>query len=156
MIRLLLQDCDFRLAITEGGNRDKKQKDVLAYFAEYPHFVTYGRSSVWKPDNIDEDLPQRAAWQTREFMESRVVGVIPEVDRTYSIVEGLFGIMNDQGVAIGESTCASIFYGKPRRTCPSCEGPLVDLSFLTIVVLERCASARCAVEMIPALAEEFG
>jgi dipeptidase len=149
-------DCDFRLAITEGGHRDAKSKDVLAYFAEYPHFITEGRSSVWKPESIDKDLPQRAAWQTKEFMESRVVGEIPEVEKTYSIVEGLFGIMNDKGVAIGESTCASIWYGKPRRACPDCEGPLVDLSFLTIVVLERCATARCAVEMIPALADEFG
>ena len=149
-------DCDFRLAITEGKTHvPGSHKEVLAYEAEYPHYITTSRSKVWFPDNL-ENLPQSPAWQTKEFMESRVTGTMPEVGSTYSIVEGLFGIMNEVGVSIGESTCASIWYGKPRRSCPDCEGPLVDLSFLTIVVLERCATARCAIEMIPKLADEFG
>ncbi len=72
------------------------------------------------------------------------------------MVEAQFGVMNEMGVAIGESTCDSIFFGKPARTCPTCEGPLVDISMLTLVALERCATARCAVETIGGMANSLG
>jgi hypothetical protein len=44
-----------------------------------------------------------------------------QVASTYAVVEGLFGIMNEVGVGIGESTCAAVWFGKPPRACPTCE-----------------------------------
>jgi len=150
-------NCDFRVARTPSKVHAKgSTKAVLKYKPDYPHFVTDTRSPVWSPANLDEKLPQSAAWADPAFVKSLVVGYIPEAEATYALVEGLFGIMNEAGVGIGESTCASVWFGLPPRACPTCEGPLVDVSALTLVALERCATARCVIETIGGLASELG
>ena len=111
---------------------------------------------MWSVAQLDSALVQRVAWATPEFIEAQIVGYFPQVDRTYAIVEAQYGVMNEVGVAMGESTCASVFYGKPARACPSCGGPLVDITILSVVALERCATARCAVETMGALAQTLG
>ena len=50
----------------------------------------------------------------------------------------------------------TISHASLKRKCPTCEGPLVDVTALSIVALERCDTARCAVEMIGSMSEQFG
>jgi dipeptidase len=114
------------------------------------------RSSVWFPENLDDALVQKPTWSTEEYMHKMILGVIPEVEKTYAVVEGVFGIMNEVGVGMGESTCAARFVGKPPRTCYDCEGPLVDISFLQLVALERCETARCAIQMMGDMGTKYG
>lgn len=125
------------------------------YKAEYPHLLTEERSPVWSEESL-EDYPQTDEWKSDEWKAQYVRGHIPEVPHTYAVIEGLFGIMNEKQVAIGESTCGARYAGLPQRECPTCEGPLVDVTALSVVALERCDTARCAVEMIGSMSEQFG
>jgi dipeptidase len=111
---------------------------------------------VWSASNLEKNLVQRAVWATPEFMNAKVVGYLPEVAKTFALVEGGYGIMNEMGVAIGESTCSARWFGMPPRACPTCEGPLVDIAMLTLIALERCATARCAIETMGGLARSLG
>jgi dipeptidase len=150
-------NCDYRIARTPARyNPPGSKKKILKYKPDYPHYITDDRSSIWRPENIDDTMVQKRMWATEEYMRSLTLGVLPEVEETYAMVEGLFGIMNEKGLAIGESTCGAIWYGKPPRACPDCEGPQIDMSFLTIIALERCATARCAIEMMSGLASSLG
>ena len=75
----------------------------------YPRQVREDRGITWSPNNL-EDLPQKKDW---EAMRGDIIGYIPQVRHTYALVEGLYGIMNEFQVAIGESTCASKLWAPP-------------------------------------------
>lgn len=150
-------ECDVRIARTPAKEHPPgTEKTVYRYKSDYPHMVNDARSDVWKPKNLDEELYQKSYWSSKDYMNSLTLGMIPEVEKTYAIVEGVFGILNEVGLGIGESTCAAVWYGKPPRECPECEGPLVDIAFLTLLALERCKTARCAIETIGGLGESLG
>ena len=85
------------------------------------------------------------------------IGSIPQtdcLDGTYGYWEAASGIANDHGVSIAESTCSAIFGAELRGSA----GGTALLSYmeLTRIALERCKSAREAVELMGALAEEHG
>ena len=61
--------------------------------------------------------------------------------------------MNDQQVAIGESTCGAKFWTKPIYAGGQA---LFEIAELTQIALERCSTARCAIELIGELAETYG
>lgn len=63
----------------------------------------------------------------------------PQVNHTYGLVEGLYGIMNEHQVAIGESTCSGRFWTKPISQGGKA---LFEISELSSVALERCKTAR--------------
>jgi hypothetical protein len=79
------------------------------YRDQYPVVVSTNRGATWQPDNLQGNDLQKAAWGS----ESPVSGYIPQVEHTYALYEGGYAIMNEHQVAIGESTCASRFWGTP-------------------------------------------
>lgn len=76
---------------------------------------------------------------------------IPEVSHTYAYHHGMFGYMNDQQVAIGESTV-----GCQRRMRNSTPAAKLDITMLTLLAMERSATAREAIQVIGGLAEKYG
>jgi dipeptidase len=65
--------------------------------------------------------------------------------------------MNDQGLALGESSCASRTVNYPKGQEKAGQiGALLDISTLMQLMLERCATARCAVETAGQLSEAHG
>ncbi len=76
---------------------------------------------------------------------------IPEVARTYAYHHGMFGYMNEKQVAIGESTVGC--QRKLRNPTPAAK---LDLSMLTLLAMERAATAREAIQVIGSLAEKYG
>lgn len=76
---------------------------------------------------------------------------IPQVLHTCAYIHGMFGYMNENQVAIGESTigCRS----KMRNTTPSA---LIDLTTLTQLGMERAKTARDAIKIMGSLAEKYG
>ena len=76
---------------------------------------------------------------------------IPEVAHTYAYHHGGFGYMNDKQVAIGESTI-----GCQRRMENPTPAAKFDLTMLTLLAMERAATAREAIQVMGSLAEKFG
>ena len=81
------------------------------------------------------------------------MGTVPyDTDSTYAFIDGAYGMMNDQDLAIGESTC-----GARITACPCLKGgqALMDARELSLIALASVLSrlARCAVELMGGLAE---
>jgi len=76
---------------------------------------------------------------------------IPEVAHTYAYHHGMFGYMNEKQVGIGESTIGC--QRKLQNPTPSAK---LDLSMLTLLAMERAATAREAIQVMGSLAEKYG
>ena len=152
------KDCDFRLDKTPPANHDldlNPNRPVYRYRRQYPRLVAEERGSTWQPTNLESEFS--SDWSSKEYIDSQIVGYIPQVSHTYGLFESLFAIMNDQQVAIGESTSSARFgENAVPRECPTCPGPLVDVAAISLVALERCKTALCAVEMMGELATKYG
>lgn len=76
---------------------------------------------------------------------------IPQVPHTYAYVHGAFGYMNDQQLALGESTIGC--HEKIENPTPSAK---FDITMLTLIVMERCKTAREAIKLMGSLGEKYG
>ncbi|MBN1481509.1 peptidase C69 [candidate division KSB1 bacterium] len=76
-------------------------------------------------------------------------GNIPQVRKTYGYINTAYPCMNDQQLAVGEST----FGG--RESLLSKEGK-IDCQMLNRLMIERCATAREAIELARVLLAEYG
>ncbi|OQX55256.1 MAG: hypothetical protein B5M54_03180 [Candidatus Aminicenantes bacterium 4484_214] len=76
---------------------------------------------------------------------------IPQVPHTYAYLHGAFGYMNDQQVAIGESTIGC--RRKMRNPTPTAK---FDITMLTLIAMERASTAREAIKIMGTLAEKHG
>ena len=76
---------------------------------------------------------------------------IPQVPHTYAYIHGMFGYMNENQVAIAESTIGT--HDKMKNTTPSA---LIDLTTLTQLAMERAKTARDAIRIMGTLAETYG
>lgn len=81
--------------------------------------------------------------------EQELVGQIPQVDSTYTYFHIGYPFMNDQGVVMSEFTWS----GRDEVSTPN---GLFVIANLQILGLQRAATAREAVEVMGALAEEYG
>ncbi|CAN0488349.1 unnamed protein product, partial [Discosporangium mesarthrocarpum] len=70
-----------------------------------------------------------------------------QVEHTFAYIEGLYGLINEKQVGIGESTCgAKWFAGPVSDDCPRCNS-LLDISELSRIALERASTARFRADM---------
>jgi dipeptidase len=76
---------------------------------------------------------------------------IPEVSHTYAYIHGAFGYMNDQQVALGESTIGC--RDKMENPTPSAK---FDITMLTLIAMERASTAREAIKIMGELGEAHG
>ena len=76
---------------------------------------------------------------------------IPQPPRTYAYIHGMFGYMNENQVAISESTI-----GTHRKLVNSTPSAQLDLTMLTLLGMERAETARDAIRIMGSLAEEYG
>ncbi|HAV41124.1 MAG TPA: hypothetical protein DCW97_01765 [Acidobacteria bacterium] len=76
---------------------------------------------------------------------------IPEVPHTYAYHHGMFGYLNENQVAMGESTIGTV--RKLENQTPT---PAFDLTMLTIIAMERATTAREAIKIMGELAEKYG
>ena len=146
--------CDFRLSkvpsrkIVAGSTRP-----VYRYRAEYPRWVGEGKGSTYEMGQLTSYNPK---WSPR-IGDFAAIGEIPEatkLESTYAYVDGAYGVMNEAGLVIGESTCAAELIAKP--VCDEGGTALLDVRELSLVAMERCATAVCAVETMGTLAETYG
>ncbi len=76
---------------------------------------------------------------------------IPQVPHTFGYHHAVFGYMNDQQVAIGESTI-----GNQRKMSNPTPSGIMDITMLTLLAMERGRTAREAIKLMGGLAEQFG
>jgi len=76
---------------------------------------------------------------------------IPQLPHTYGYIHGAFGYMNDNQVAIGESTIGNV--PKMENKTPT---PKFDITMLTMLAMERSKTAREAIKIMGELAEKHG
>jgi dipeptidase len=95
----------------------------------------------------------RCALPLGEF--GKVIGEIPQVERTFTYFHTGYSQMNERQLAIGESTCSQ----RAELDVPYVEGltrQIMTIEQAQVFALERCASAREAVKLIGALVEKYG
>ena len=161
-----------------------------------PRQVRNDRGYTWSTDNLDDGLPLegviqynngtevieivdtatyqpvsesplRKVWESQ--LDTEILGYIPQASHTFGLIEGLYGIMNEFQVSIGESTCAAKLYAAPVGYDANgvkvvdgtgdAEGvgkALLDISELSQIALERCKTAREAVLLMGELAMQYG
>jgi dipeptidase len=102
----------------------------------YPRIVCTGRGDGYDAYGYDASTP---------------LGTIPQVPHTYAYFDGSYGIMNEHQLMIGECT-----NGAKIQLGPEPGRRIFYSSELSRVALERCTTAREAVELMGSLIEEYG
>jgi len=141
---------DFRAAVVRGKkHKAGSTRRIYPLKQVYPHLVSEDRSFTWSKENL-EDLPQKDLWNPTEPIFS-----IPQVNETYSLIEtgAGYGLVNEFGVAMGESTCGARFVQKPIF-----DGGYAafEIGELSQIALERTKTARDAIKLMGSLAEQHG
>lgn len=111
----------------------------------YPRLVSRQRGpGYWLPD----------------WPETRSIGAIPQVAHTYAYFDGSYGIMNEHNLMFGECTNGAkyqpshVSQADAQKTNQHCR--LFYSAELSRVALERCKSAREAVELMGSLLDTYG
>lgn len=131
--------CDPRIAYVPAMDHQPGDKRaVYAFRLPYPRLCCYDRGPTYYPKDGEE------------VMEP--IGYIPQVEHTYAYFDGVYGIMNEHQLNIGECSCGARTSAKPKP-----EGDaLFDIAELSRVALERCTKAREAIQLMGDLAVEYG
>lgn len=102
-------------------------------------------------------------WEEGEMVQftdwgGEVLGEIPQVPHTYKYLKSLMAVINEKGVAVGETTCpidTSTEYGKEVEEVMFSSDGFIDYGTCLTVVLERASTAREAVEIYGDLIETY-
>ena len=144
-------DCDVRMAFVPSKRHPKGTKRPIydGTHSLYPRIVSAARSETYSP--IDG------------HPESEPVSFIEEAEETYGLWESFYPLMNDKGLAFGESTTegklilANSIINHPDPKDPSRNGTAIyTISPLMSIAMERCSTARCAIKEMGFTAQEGG
>ena len=100
-------------------------------------------------------ISQYEAWDPKVGLKWDVVNTekqtgleIPQVAHTYAYHHGMFGVLNEHQLAIGESSVGC-------RTEMDNPGGLMNLTELSLIAMERCKTAREAIKLMGSLGEKY-
>lgn len=135
------------------GNVDFRLAKVPAA-APTPSRAVLRMEELDVPREVDSSGASGAVYAQLPGEDSVPIGEVPgPTSDTFGYLEAASGIINDAGVAMAECTCSAIFAALPVD-----KGGLALLNYaeLTRIALERASTAREAIHIMGALAEEFG
>ncbi|CAK4886507.1 unnamed protein product [Aphanomyces euteiches] len=139
--------CDFRIAkVPQKNHAPNSTRDVVLVSQVYPRYVGTDRGA---PEYFKENL-QKGFY---DWTETKGIGKIPQVETTYGYIEGVYPLINEHQLAIGESTCPARFWTKPATQGGKA---LFDITELARVAFERTKTARDAIKLMGSLAEQYG
>lgn len=144
------QECDFR--ITHVPARDwlpGSKRPVHPIRSAYPRYVEKPGHDVHGPDYY----PGTVDTTIYNWSETPSYFEIDQVAHTYSYTLGSYAIQNEKQVSIGESTCSSVFVAAPVTAGGKA---VMHMETLTELALERCDTARCAIQLMGDLAVQYG
>jgi len=125
--------CDWTFRYVPGGEHKEGEGRRIYHVSQY---VTWPPAEGLKWERIKQDY----------------IGLdIPQPERTYAYIHGMFGYMNENQVAIGESTI-----GTQRKLANRTPSAKIDLTALTQLGMERAKTARDCIRIMGSLAEEYG
>ncbi|RLN60963.1 hypothetical protein BBJ28_00002657 [Nothophytophthora sp. Chile5] len=134
---------DLRLVrVPAQDHPEGAMRHVYNPFGGYPRLVTTQRGPEYAPKSAEE-------------LVMTPLGEIPQVAHTYAYFDQDYGFMNEVQLSIGESTCGAKTVGWPTDAGPHGYN-LFGIAELSKVALERCDSARCAVQTMGDLAVQYG
>jgi len=132
---------DIRMVhISAQDHRHGARRPVYEILAGYPRVVTEERGAHYAPKG-----GQRV---------SKPMGSIPQVPHTYSYFDHNYALVNEVGLCVAESTAGAKTAGWSKNV-PYGHN-LFGIGELSKVALERCATARCAIQTMGDLAVEYG
>jgi len=76
---------------------------------------------------------------------------IPEIPHTFAYHRGMFGYMNENQVAISESTIGTV-----RKLVNNTPAAKFDITMLTLIAMERSKTAREAIKVMGEAGEKYG
>ncbi|EEQ99840.1 conserved hypothetical protein [Perkinsus marinus ATCC 50983] len=136
---------DFRMVYVPPKTYGPGEKrDVYKQFQNYPRIVDASRAPSYAPTSPDQK-------------PSVPIGYIdmPE-GTTYGYWDAAYGVMNEAGLSMGESSCSGRLSSVPKGDGPNGSGALFWVGELSDIALEVCSTARCAIQTMGKLAEEHG
>ncbi len=143
---------DPRLVRILGNSYEPGSKRaVFASPESYPRYV--GDDPRSPSGEVPAYLSKNCQAGERQCDEWTPIGYIPQVERTYSYMEAVYGVMNEHQVGIAESTCSAVFSAKPIHLGGKA---LLSINALSQIAMERATTSREAVSIMGALAEEYG
>ena len=118
------------------------------------------RTNIYVTPAQDYDLGEKQTLYKRQWAKQQLpgqmlrydnipVGEIPQIDHTYQFLNTAYPCVNEAQVAIGEST----FGGRPELKSDS---GLIDCQRLCMLLLQRCCTAREAIETAGVLLKKYG
>eukprot|EP00928_Gymnodinium_smaydae_P029861 TRINITY_DN22371_c0_g1_i2.p1 TRINITY_DN22371_c0_g1~~TRINITY_DN22371_c0_g1_i2.p1 ORF type:complete len:596 (+),score=90.89 TRINITY_DN22371_c0_g1_i2:28-1788(+) len=134
---------DFRLIRVPRRKWPEGSKRPLHYFLPgYPRVVVKERSPEYAPVNGQK--------------ETVPIGYIPQVPETFAYWDTDYGVQNEKGLSIGESTCTARTAGWPATPDKPYGYNRAGIEDLSKIAMERCSTARCAVETMGEIAVKMG
>ena len=148
---MVTHSCDDELAdqrtiyVPAQDHPAETTRDILPKSPIYPRLVSNNRGPGYK---------------SSEFPITHPIGEIPQVAHTYAYFDGNYGIMNEHNLMIGECTNGAKFvpdYVTQEKSEETGEHIRFFYSDeLSRIALERCRTAREAVELMGRLIDEYG
>lgn len=137
------------IQVPAQNHRASSTRKIFKEHYRYPRLVSNDRGPNYK-----------APPHEPPYKETEAIGEIPQVEYTYAYFDGNYGIMNEHNLMMGECTNGAKFQpealseevadklSKHRRIMYSQE--------LSRIALERCKTAREAIELMGDLIEQYG
>lgn len=145
-------ECDWRVNKVPARDwAEGSMRPIYLISGTYPRQVREDRGDTWRKANLERNMPQVKDWEALE--NKTIIGYIPQVPHTYALIEGMYGIMNENNVAIGESTCAAKLWAAPVSAGGKA---LLEVSEMSQIALERAKTAREAIQVMGDLAVKYG
>jgi len=136
--------------ISVGKNVSTDGSTIISYNSDCggcPFHTTIVPAANWEEGDV------RAIMHRGE-----VRGEMPQVPQTFQYLRSCLPVMNEKGVAVGETTCSidtSTEYGKEVKEVMFNSEGIVDYEYIFEVVLERASTAREAVEILGEIIETY-
>jgi dipeptidase len=125
--------CDWTWRYVPAADHKPASKRKIYHISQY---------ETWPPE-------EGLKWE--KYKENFTGLEIPQIPHTYAYLHGSFGYMNDQQLAIAESTIGC--HDKMKNPTPTAK---IDLTMLTLLAVERCRTAREAIRFMGKLTEKHG
>ncbi|OQS04790.1 peptidase [Thraustotheca clavata] len=132
---------DIRLVHVPAMNHSvNSTRPVYEFNQGYPRLVVKERGPHYQPKEGE--------------VLAKPLGYIPQVQRTYAYFDQDYGMINEVQLSIAESTCSAKTVGWPSNLPYGYN--LFGIAELSKLALERCDSARCAIQTMGDAAVKYG